>query len=76
MVNTQEVLKKWGPVLDHESLPKIKENHKRAVTAVILENTEKALLEAAAISGGQSLLSEDAPTNNMGAGQVSTFDPV
>ena len=37
--------KKWAPVLDHPELPKITDNYKRAVTALVLENQERALSE-------------------------------
>ena len=33
--------KKWAPVLDHPELPKIEDNYKRAVTALVLENQEQ-----------------------------------
>ena len=39
--------KKWAPVLDHPELPKIEDNYKRAVTALVLENQERALMEEA-----------------------------
>ncbi len=58
----EEVQNKWKPILEHQDLPEIKDAHKRAVTAQILENTEKAVAEArAAMSGG--FLGEAAPTN-------------
>ena len=38
---------KWAPVLDHEDMPKIKDSYRRAVTAVLLENQEKAMAEEA-----------------------------
>ena len=31
---------KWGPVLDHPDMPKIKDPYRKAVTAVLLENQE------------------------------------
>jgi hypothetical protein len=37
--------KKWAPVLDHSELPKITDPYKRAVTALVLENQERALME-------------------------------
>ena len=37
--------KKWAPVLDHSELPKISDPYKRAVTALVLENQERALME-------------------------------
>ena len=64
---------KWAPVLDHEDMPEIKDRYRRAVTAVLLENQEKAMKE----EGGQQMLSEAIPTNNISAGaQVQFADPV
>ena len=37
---TENLNEKWAPVLDHPDLPKITDSHKRAVTAMCLENTE------------------------------------
>ena len=34
--------KKWAPVLEHPDMPEIKDPYKRAVTAILLENQEKA----------------------------------
>ena len=61
--------KKWQPVLEHPDLPKIQDSYKRAVTATILENQERAMKEDAAF------LSEAAPTNSTGA-SVSNWDPI
>ena len=41
----EEILNKWKPILEHDALPRIGDSHRRAVTAVLLENTEKALTE-------------------------------
>jgi len=77
----EELQNKWQPILEHGDLPEIKDSHRRAVTAVLLENTETALREQAAFAP-QSLL-EAAPTNAMGAssstasaGAVDIYDPV
>ena len=73
---------KWAPVLDHEDMPKIKDSYRRAVTAVLLENQEKAMAEEAGQNGyGFQTLSEApapvqaAPTAS-GTGQVTYQDPV
>jgi hypothetical protein len=77
MILTEEAQRKWQPVLEHPDLPKISDAHRRAVTAVILENTENALREAGAQLGNQRLLGEDAATNNTSANQnIDNFDPV
>ena len=61
--------KKWQPVLEHADLPKISDSYRRAVTATILENQERAMKEDAAF------LSEAAPTNSTGA-NISNWDPI
>ena len=61
--------KKWQPVLEHADLPKINDSYRRAVTATILENQERAMKEDAAF------LSEAAPTNSTGA-SISNWDPI
>src|SRR6266550_9152918 len=74
-VQTKALFEKWGAVLDHPDLPKITDPHRRAVTAMVLENTETALSQEAAMGNGQSLLSEAAPTNQTGS-NISNFDPI
>ena len=61
--------KKWQPVLEHADLPKIGDSYRRAVTATILENQERAMKEDAAF------LNEAAPTNSTGA-NISNWDPI
>jgi hypothetical protein len=69
MSNYQALVEKWGPILEHESFSPITDSHKRAVTATILENTERALAETGDLSANMtSLLSEAAPTNDAGTG--------
>jgi hypothetical protein len=70
MFNTDTLQKKWAPVLDHKDAPKFRDNYRRAVTAAILENTEKALASERAASG---FLTE-AQGNVTSA--VNNFDPI
>jgi hypothetical protein len=81
----EEVQKKWAPILEHADLPAIKDAHRRSVTAVVLENTEKALREASAHGQFQTLTETESllPFNKMagssstaGSGAIDTFDPV
>ncbi len=74
----EEIQNKWKPILEHADLPEIKDAHKRAVTAQLLENTEKAIASERSMSGTSNFtfLGEAAPTNNISGGQISTFDPV
>ena len=77
MPNTEALQEKWAPVLDYEGMDPIKDSHRRAVTAVLLENQEQTLREE------RDFLSE-APTNAVGNGgytssggqTVAGFDPV
>ena len=59
----QQLQEKWKPVIEHPDLPPISDPYKRAVTAVLLENQEKAIAEE---SGSYGLLGEVAPSNAMG----------
>ena len=52
MYLAEDLQKKWGPVLTHEDLPPIKDNYRKAVTAVLLENQEKAMREQASQGSG------------------------
>ena len=75
MYLSEELQSKWGPVLDHEDLGAITDPHKRACTAILLENEETALRES---SGGGQFLTELGPLNQTtgGAGNINNFDPV
>ena len=76
MENTQSydrLIEKWAPVLNEESAGKITDHHKKAVTAAVLENQEKALAEERAQQNG--FLTEAAPTN-ANTGSIGTWDPV
>ena len=69
MFLSENLQKKWAPVLDHENLPSIKDNYKRAVTAVVLENQEKALREE------KAALFEATHANQTGSA-IDTYDPI
>jgi hypothetical protein len=74
-------MEKWAPVLNHEGAPKIADNYRKEVTAVLLENQEREMRKQA------EALFETAPTNSTGGqigvvgsgagiGGVAGFDPV
>ena len=71
MFNSENAQKKWAPLLDHADCAPIKDSYRRAVTAALLENQEKALREEASHSSFQ--INE---ANDTVAGDVSNFDPV
>ena len=71
----EEIQNKWKPILEHQDLPEIKDSHKRAVTAQVLENTERAISEARAAGMNAGFMTEAAPTNATG-NAVDNFDPV
>ena len=66
--NVEHLQEKWNPILNHEGMGDIKDNHRKMVTAVLLENQERMLKEE------REFLSE-APTNATGA-SIDNFDPV
>jgi hypothetical protein len=80
MFNAEHLQEKWAPILDYDGLDPIKDSHRRAVTAILLENQERELREE------RSFLSES-PTVNTNSGTnagfsagatspVAGFDPV
>ena len=48
---------KWQPVIEHADLPDIQDSYRKNVTAILLENQEKALREEANVSGVDTNLS-------------------
>ena len=71
MYLTEELQKKWQPVLEHPELDVIKDPYKRAVTALVLENQQSAMK-----ADRQQLneVSDPGPTNVTGG--VQNFDPI
>ncbi len=69
MYLSEQIQEKWAPVLDHEALGEIKDPYKKAVTAVILENQEKACREE------RLALNEVAVNSNTGGG-IDNYDPI
>lgn len=45
MYLSEQLQEKWAPVLDHKDMSPIKDPYKRAVTAVVLEQQQKAMRE-------------------------------
>jgi len=74
MFLSEQLQQKWGAILEHPELPKIEDSYKRQVTAVLLENQEKALREE------RSSLLQETPANaiqgNNGPGSIATYDPI
>ena len=66
-----QLIEKWAPVLNEESAGKFSDNHKRAVTAAVLENQEIALREEGLIQENSSTVAG----TNTGPGQAS-WNPV
>ena len=89
MFQSEQLQEKWKPLLEYDGLDPIKDNHRKAVTAVLLENQEKFLREEQAFNSGINLM-EAPPTNSANAagagggfggsatatGPVAGFDPV
>ena len=87
MFQSEQLQEKWAPLLNHEGCAEIQDSHRRAVTAVLLENQEKFLREQAAFNDGGMLMeqpnvnTDPSGTGNpgfsgTGAAPVAGFDPV
>jgi hypothetical protein len=92
MFHSEHLQEKWAPLLDYQGLDPIKDSHRRAVTACLLENQERFLREENAFNSGGITNLMEAPTNSTGstgapygagfsgtanaAGPTAGFDPV
>ncbi len=90
MFHSEHLQEKWAPLLNYEGLDTIKDSHRRAVTAVLLENQERFLREQSAFEHGSMSMLMESPTNSGNAagtqgafggdatagGPVAGFDPV
>ena len=88
MFQSEHLQEKWAPLLNYEGLDPIKDSHRKAVTAVLLENQEKFMREQSAFNEGGMLM--ETPTNaanaagaeggfgggSAAAGPTAGFDPV
>ena len=71
MFLTEELQKKWDPVLNHPELTTIADPYKKAVTALVLENQQQAMRQDA-----QALNETTSATPTNVAGGVSNYDPI
>jgi len=90
MFHSEQLQEKWAPLLDYQGLDPIRDSHRRAVTAVLLENQEKFLREESAFNLGGITNLMESPTNSGNAagasggfggnstpaGPTAGFDPV
>lgn len=90
MFQSEHLQEKWAPLLDYQGLDPIKDSHRRAVTAVLLENQERFLREEASFQNGNLSYLMETPTNSgnaagafggfsgsaAAAGPTAGFDPV
>ena len=64
-----KLVEKWSPVLDEEAAGKIDNAHKRSITAVVLENTEKALREQGQLTEVAANAAADGTVSGGGAAE-------
>ena len=77
MFNAKALQEKWNPVLSHEGAASIKDNYRKSVTAVLLENQERMLNEVAVNSLGASTVSPaGSALGNSNTAGLAGFDPV
>jgi hypothetical protein len=82
MPSSQVLQEKWAPLLDYEGLDPIKDSHRRAVTAQLLENQEVALNEEKEFLYETPTVNTNSGTNPgfsadaAAGGPVAGFDPV
>ncbi|MGA1281295.1 MAG: ATP-binding protein [Candidatus Nanopelagicaceae bacterium] len=81
MFQTEQLQEKWAPILDYQGMDPIKDSHRRAVTAILLENQERALHEEREFLYETPTVNTQSGTGNPGfsasaSSPVAGFDPV
>jgi len=74
----EDLVKKWAPVLEHETMDPIKDQYRKEVTAVLLENQQKSLSEerAALFEAVPTNANYNGSTTNPDTGGVAKYDPI
>ena len=73
MFNSENLQEKWAPIMNAPEAPEFKDKHRAAVTAVMLENTEKALQEQ---RGHETFNLNEAAPNNATGSSIDNWDPI
>ena len=73
MFHSEQLQEKWAPLLNYEGIESIRDSHRRAVTAVLLENQEKFLREQSAFETSGSFLAEGPTMSGNAAGAGGAF---
>lgn len=84
MPNAEQLQEKWAPLLDYKGLDPIQDSHRRSVTAILLENQERALREEREFLSESPTMNTDPSGSGAAgfsyganaAGPVAGFDPV
>ena len=89
MFNSEQLQRKWAPILEHSDLNPITDRYRKAVTAVLLENQEQFLREERGVlsevavnstgsfaSGGAGAGAHGFSGGAAAGGPVAGFDPV
>ena len=66
MFQSEHLQEKWKPLLEAEGVEQISDPHRKAVTAVLLENQERFLRESSSFTES-GMLNEAVPTNSTGS---------
>jgi hypothetical protein len=74
MYLTEELQKKWEPVLNHPELEAITDPYKKSVTALVLENQQQAMNQDR-MALNETATGGSTPANITGSG-INNFDPI
>jgi hypothetical protein len=70
-VAAEQLQEKWAPIIEHADMPVIEDSYKKRVTAILLENEEKALMEVTnSVGTGLGLATNNSNSNMQG------YDPI
>lgn len=73
---TDQLRKKWGKIIEHDEMPTITNEYRKNVTAILLENQQNYLKEAAPTNSGAGGLAGLGTDTNGAYSNVAGFDPI
>lgn len=73
---TEQVRRKWEPIVNHKALPEIKDSYRKHVTTVLLENQERFLRESGESLQGVLGTNLGVPFSGGSTTGIDSFDPI
>lgn len=75
-VLSEEIKDSWKPIIEHASMPEIKDNYKKLVTTVVLENQKRHAVQTGQLTESTAHVNVTGGTQSQGTATMANWDPV